>query len=255
MMGARVAVHEQALSLAERLRKECDVSSATPLEPARELPLFFPVACIIVAPLTVLSLYEWLSERGSFEASTLRICRDRRLRGAVVAHRGRGFLFADAADSPHEQRFTWAHEAAHYLGDHAYPRRDAIARHGENIAEIIDGKRAPTQNEQIDATLLGTSLEQYVHLMAHEDEASKSPRKAVALQESEARADAFACEILAPFALLKSRFPAVAANTEGAMQVQSTLVTEFGIPLKHALLHARAFVAQYGRRGSLLESL
>lgn len=248
------SAYEEALLLANRLRKECDAVPATPLEPARELPLFFPVACVIVASLTVSSLSEWLRERQSFEPSTLRICRDRRLRGAVVAYRGRGLLFADATDSPDEQRFTWAHEAAHFLGDHAYPRRDAIAKHGQSISDVIDGKRPPTKTERIDVTLSRTSLEQHVHLMMREDE-QESTWAAMALRESEARADAFACELLAPFALLRNRFPAIGASSQSVMQVQSTLVAEFGIPLEHALQHARTFVAEYGQRSSLLGSL
>lgn len=255
MHNGSISIYEQALSLAERLRKECDYSPTTPIEPTSELPLFFPVVCIKITPLSVVSLHEWLSKRRDMSTSVLRICRDRRLRGAVVAHCGRGMLFANSADPPHEQRFTWAHEAAHFLGDHFYPRHDAIQKHGQSIAEVIDGKRAPTQKEKIDATLLRTSLNQYVHLMVQKEEMKKSSWRAFMLRESEARADAFACELLAPFALLKERFPKFAANSAETAQLQSTLVTEFELPAEHAMEHARAFIARYGRRSSLLESL
>lgn len=243
--------HWSALALANRLRAECEAAPDAPLEPQRALPLFFPVACVLVASLSVASLSEWLRERKTFSPNALRACGDRRLRGAIVAYCGRGMLFADAGDTPAEQRFTLAHEAAHFLGDHYYPRLDAMRLHGREILEVVDGLRAPTAAERIDSALRRVTLEQHVHLLAREGNILSVPR----LDEIEARADAFACEILAPFAALEQRFSALDSSMQTVAHIQSTLVADFGLPLAHAAVHARAFVAAHGRRRSLADSL
>lgn len=47
---------------------------------------------------------------------------DRALRACLVAFRGRGVIFLDAADAAAEFRFSLAHEAAHFIVDYLVPR-------------------------------------------------------------------------------------------------------------------------------------
>src|SRR3954469_16078732 len=94
--------------------------------------------------LSVARLRDWLAQREAEAPPDLRGCRDRRLRGAVIAWRGFGLVCADAEDAEAERRFTVAHEAAHFLGDHFYPRQDLLHRFGAAIQPVLDGIRPPT---------------------------------------------------------------------------------------------------------------
>src|SRR4051794_24155656 len=47
---------------------------------------------------------------------------DRRLRACLVAWRGWGYVFLDGTDAEDEQRFSLAHELAHFLKHYWQPR-------------------------------------------------------------------------------------------------------------------------------------
>src|SRR5947208_702339 len=95
------------------------------------------------------------------------LCRtaDRRLRACLVAWRGWGYVFLDEADAEDEQRFSLAHELAHFLKHYWQPRREAVRRLGQQILEVYDGRRSPTAAEQLDGLLSESSLGFHVHLM------------------------------------------------------------------------------------------
>ena len=139
------------------------------------------------------SVRAWLAESG---LSRLCPVADRRLRACLVAWRGWGYVFLDAADAEEERRFSLAHELAHFLRHHWQPRRQAVRRLGEQIIEVFDGRRAPTPAERLRGLLAGTSLDSYVHLMERDGDGRMA--RAVGLAEWEA--DRLAYELLAPAA-------------------------------------------------------
>jgi hypothetical protein len=104
-------------------------------------------------------------------------------------------VFLDGEDNDSERRFTLAHEIAHFILDHLLPRLRALKIFGERILPVLDGRRAPSQEEILSAVLERVQLGVQVHLM------SRSPKGAICtweVEESEQRADRFALELVAP---------------------------------------------------------
>src|SRR6266536_3027890 len=112
--------------------------------------------------LSISAVDAWLAQRDS--QLLLRIP-DRPLRACMVVHEGNGILFVDAADPEDEQRFSLAHEIAHYLVEYALPRDRARRRLGEGILPVLHGRRAASPEERIGAVLGGVSLGICWHLM------------------------------------------------------------------------------------------
>ena len=169
---------------------------------------------------------------------------DRRLRGALVAFADHGILFLDGADHEAEQRFTAAHEAAHFVLDYLLPRRRALALLGDGIRPVLDGERPPTCEERIDAALTACPLGLHVHLLDRRD-----PTGRVALAED--RVDRLARELLAPADELDRRFdgcPPAEADLVAA------LIDDYGLPAAEAAAHARSWLAAR-RRPTLLGGL
>lgn len=240
-------------SLATRLRRDASYPSHLPLTVEGMLPRLYPVATVLLPRLSVARIRDWLAHRRADVPPGLTNCRDRQIRGAVVAWRGHGLLCADAADTEAERRFTFAHEAAHFLGDHFYPRQDLLDRFGPSIQPVLDGLRAPTRQEQVDALLGRTSLTLHTHFMERGEALATSLRTAV--DRAEAEADAFACEILAPTAALETRFSGLRADEGATALVLASLASEFGLPPALAARWARRFVARYGEPVTLLHRL
>lgn len=255
---------------AERLRFEAKCEADVPLDVETLLPCLYPAVCIQISGLSVRALRHWFQRQGLPTPPTLVICRDRRLRGGVIASRGYGLLFADQSDTPEEIRFTFAHEAAHFLHDHLYPRQDLLRRFGPRIQPVLDGLRPPTRDERIDALLAHADLALHTHLLERDNypkhdfdskqgdsELSFSPNYNIDsdLERIEGEADVFACEILAPHAALSAYFPAIALDEESVTQVHRVLVSDFGLPDAPAEDYARDWVAEHGQPDSLLDRL
>jgi hypothetical protein len=211
------------------------------------------VATVLLPRLSVSRLRQWLPRHGAEVPPALSTCRDRRLRGAVVAWRGHGLLCVDAEDGEPEQRFTFAHEAAHFLQDHLYPRQDLLERHGFSIQPVLDGLRPPSAEERVDALLGRTSLTLHTHLLERDRDLAPTLRQGV--QAAEAAADQFACELLAPTAALDARVRRLRAGENAIVPVCAVLVSEFGLPPVPASMWARRFVERHGEPISLLHRL
>ena len=236
---------------ADRLRREAGLPQDSPAAPERVLPRLYPVASILLPDLCVSVLREWLERHGANAPSLVR-CRDRRLRGAVVAWKGCGLLCADAGDGDLQRRFTLAHEAGHFLQDHYYPRQDLLNRFGPGIQSVLDGLRPPTVEERVDALLGRASFALYTHLFDRDDELAWGSG---AVQAAEEGADEFACEMLAPRAALRLRCPDLRADEDSATRVRGVLVHEFGLPPGPALRCARRFVARHGSPVTVLHRI
>lgn len=233
---------------AERLRTATGCSCTDPLDPIRLLPRFYSLAFVPVAGLSVQRIGDWLERHQTVSPSSLMACCERDLRGGIVAWHGHGFIFLDADDSDVERQFAAAHEAAHFLQDHYYPRLDVLHRLGPQIQPVLDGLRAPTLAERIDALLSHTSLYLHTHLL---DREAMSPE----LLEIEADANAFACEVLAPCAALEQRFERMRYSETHLAELRAILETEYCLPACYAALYAERFAARYASAPTLLDRL
>lgn len=154
---------------------------------------------------------------------------DRPLRGCLVAWRGAGFIFLDAADPPDERRFSLAHELAHFLRDYLGPRGKAERVLGPAVRAVFDGVRQPSPAERLHALLRNVPLGCHVHLMAR-DEGSRPPEVEVAERD----ADRLAFELLAPAAEVLGR----GASGADAAQLAARLGTDFALPAGPACEYA-----------------
>ena len=151
---------------------------------------------------------------------------DRPLCGCLVARGETGLILVEADDPPAEQRFSVAHELAHFLRDHDAPRRKVLARLGRDAADLLARGRPPTPELRVAAAFRGVPLGRSVHLLDRDRRGRPTSREAA---EAEAAADRLAWELLAPF-------KAVAA---GSGDLVGRLVTLFGLPPGPAAEYAR----------------
>lgn len=201
-----------------------------------------PLALFKAPDLTIQYVYQWLQANGLAAIDDGRM---RRLRGCLFAHHDHGVIFLDCVDPPDEQRFTLAHEVAHFLLDYWFPRRRTLRALGETIRPVLDGWRAPTAEERLHALLANTPLGVVKHLMERPDEGLPSS----AVLAVETRADRLALEILAPAALLSKRYLMGASHLGYAMRIQrltTALVNDFGLPTPIAESYARRLLRQRG---------
>ncbi|MGH2532301.1 MAG: ImmA/IrrE family metallo-endopeptidase [Thermomicrobiales bacterium] len=202
------------------------------------LPYALPVYQQIMPGLRLASIDNWLSRHGCaqrFDAE------DRELCGCLVAYRGFGMIFVDGADEPNERRFTLAHEVAHFLLDYYMPRAKAQALLGPEILPVLDGDRAPTQDERIDAAIAKCAIGVHVHLLDRRDPSGEIAGK-------EDRADRLARELLAPDEVLSDRYREYAFDEFAMAQ---DLEAGFGLPPAEAAAYARARL--HGRRATILQ--
>ncbi|HEY7030663.1 MAG TPA: ImmA/IrrE family metallo-endopeptidase [Thermomicrobiales bacterium] len=216
-----------------------------PTAPPRDLQgavsLSLPVTTVTLPALALGRVERWLLARGiehRFDAD------NRRLRGCLVATRGHGFVFVDGADAEDERRFTLAHEVAHFLMDYELPRERAIRVLGEGIAAVLDGERAPTGAERIDAALAACPLGLHTHLLARVGD--RGARAAA----FEARTDRLAWELLAPAAEVCHL---AAGDAEG--DLLGVLTSRYGLPRGEAERYARCLRRTYGPPPSFVDWL
>jgi Zn-dependent peptidase ImmA (M78 family) len=113
------------------------------------------------------------------------------------------FIFLDSADSQPHQKFSLAHEVAHYLLDYHLPRQKVIERLTKTTLEVLDGLRQPTLTERVSGLLEGVELTPHTHFMERGAEGDILSREILRIEE---RADRLALELLAPY---KQAYPAV----------------------------------------------
>lgn len=168
---------------------------------------------------------------------------DRPLRGALYCWAGVGFTFLDPTDPPDEQRFSFAHELAHFLRDYAAPRRQAEQTLGPAALEVLDGLRPPTAGERVHAVLRNRPLTPHCHFMSR-DPAGRPEGED---RRAEADADRLAFELLAPAELLHAEHdsPALAHRLAG----------EFGLPASVAGEYARLLLPPADLSGGLIARL
>jgi hypothetical protein len=171
----------------------------------------------------------WLAERGvRLPAELTEGQHDRPLHACLACH-GRGhFLFLEKEDGPAEQRFSLAHEAAHFLRDYLWPRLEAERRLGAGALAVFDGERPATTAERIQFLLRNVSVAAHVHLLARDGRGAPTGPEA----EAERCADRLAYELLAPADV-------VLPEDVGAVELERRLEEECGLPAEHARRYAR----------------
>jgi hypothetical protein len=188
--------------------------------------LALPLARVELPGLCVSAVDDYLARRDlPWRTGTA----DRPLRACLVARGGHGYVFLEASDPPEEQRFSLAHEIAHYLLDHAEPRARAAARLGAAALEVLDGRRPPTRAERVHAVLARVALDLRVHLLDRTPQGYPTSDRASA---AERRADRLAFELLAPHDAV------LAALDDAAADLITVLTTRFGLPPDEAAAYA-----------------
>lgn len=185
----------------------------------------------VLAGLSVQRVSAWLRDQG---VSSLAAEHDRALCACLFAGSGCGFIFLDAADDEAEQRFSLAHELAHYLRHYHEPRRRAVAKFGQQILDVFDGKRPPTATEHLHALLRNIRVGEHVHLLARDD---RRRIASTAIASAEVDADLLGCELLAPAAVMlqQTRRRTLRASR---LEAEGQLETTFGLPSSMATWYA-----------------
>lgn len=212
--------------LARRFWTEAGVEEPFPRQLHSTIENTLQVSVRFLPQLTVSRVLDWLRQRGIVLAIQ---ATDRRLRGCMVASGGHGFLFLEANDPPDEQRFSLAHELAHFLRDYWEPRRRLKAALGAKVLEVCDGLRPARPEECLHALLRQMPLGLQVHLL-HREGARPASRQE---EEAEEAADLLAFELLAPAGTVLVR-----TNCTTKTELQGDLQTCYGLPSGPAAQYA-----------------
>ncbi len=182
-----------------------------------------PLSVIYLSKISVAAVHEWLRRN---RVACPGAIDDRPLRACLVARAGAGFVFLAGTDAENEQRFSLAHELAHFLRHYWHPRQLASRRLGPRILEVLDGQRPATFEERLQAVLRFVPVGFHIHLMER-DERGRFADSAVAVAEHEA--DRLAYELLAPAEAVQSRL-----GTLDGTALADLLGQEFGLPRAQA---------------------
>jgi hypothetical protein len=221
-----------------------------PRDLAAIVPLYLPLAFVSIDELSTTVVEEWLARRRIMHRHDRN---GRRLLGALVARAGRGVVFIDSNDDAQEQRFTAAHEVAHFIEDHVLPRMKAIKAFGEDILPVLDGERPPTPEESVSAVLNRVPLGIQVHLM------DRGPQGTICswdVEEREQRADRLALEIIAPAKAALRELRRDGQTTEKEVDDAARILCAcFGLPLSAAASYASLLLRKRQPRPKLSEIL
>ncbi|MFP2958576.1 ImmA/IrrE family metallo-endopeptidase [Myxococcus sp. 1LA] len=222
--------------------QECD---AYPRDLAAAAPYQLSVEMVPIHKLTTAHVSAWTSMRNIKHpiADT-----EREIYGCMVASKGSALLFHDTGDSEDEQRFTVAHEVAHFVLDHVIPRARALRYFGDRILPVLDGKRDASLEEKLSSVFGQVPLGVQVRLM---DRNPSGHLASGVIAEAERRADRLALELLAP-AVLVRRILRSSSGEDGVLRV----ARQFGLPEDKARGYARLLMPQeQASRFSIIEFL
>ncbi len=206
-----------------------------PRDLGRVVGYAFPLTVHPIEALSTARVQQWLCSRNM---SVPLDATDRRLQAGLFARGGAGFIFLDSADDEREQRFSLAHELAHFLRHYWQPRQQGRAALGEPVLEVFDGKRLPHPSERLGALLANVPLGCHVHLMARDERVAAGP---IAVAEEEA--DRLAYELLAPAELVAVKLHSVEVSNR-QVWAANVLQEVFGLPPGAATAYAALLVPE-----------
>jgi len=216
-----------------------NVMPPPPRDLGRVASLRLALSLVSLPKLNVAGIERWLARR---QAPYRFLCQNRALCGCIVATRGHGLLFIDSEDDIDEQRFTVAHEVAHFLLDYETPRQHVLDLFGETIRPVLDGERAPTSEEWIDAVLSRMTLGVFTNMMAR---GAQGGIDQGSILRAEERADRLALELLAPSEAVLAHLPAHTLSPfERVSQTVELLVDVYRLPRLVARPYAAALIPQ-----------
>jgi hypothetical protein len=222
---------DEVAALAEEFWERVGFREPFPRDLERVLVLSTPAFPVRLPGLCPSAARHWLSQRGiSLPLSVP----DRPLDGCIVAYRGHAVIFVEEGLPPDHGRAVLAHEFAHFLADYQRPRERAVRRLGPSLLPVLDGERPATAAEELAGALAGVTLGAHVHYM----ERSFDPSALSATDRVERRADALACELLAPRAAVCAAVGEGGRLPREARPSRRVLRERFGLPGRWAAAHA-----------------
>lgn len=238
------------LQVAEAARSfwdDANLPDAYPRDLRRAIALTQPISIVLMPELQVSRVQTWLQRQG--RAVDVSVS-DRPLRACLIAQFGVGIIFVDGSDHEREQRYSIAHELAHFLLDYRAPRQEAVARLGEEILDVLDGLRPPRVEERAVALLTGAPARTHVHLLGRAEEEAA----AESIEFAEARADALAVELLAPWSDVAEQVTRLGIGADRNAIVR-LLTTRYGLPTVPARRYAARFQPRRQGGSALLQHL
>ena len=231
---------------AERFWQAAGEAEPFPRRLEDSIALTLPVMVARLPRLGIFSAERWLNcHSSSTQSIQLGAARpggqpDRRLRACLVAAEGNGCILLDAGDPPDEQRYSLAHEVAHFILEYQRPRRAVHHHLGEAALAVLDGHRPATDRERVEATLAGVTLGAHVHLM----ERGLHGVEQAGIARAEADADRLGLQLLAPEACALAILPRAGRFGERLAGGTAALVAAFGLPAPIAASYARRLITQ-----------
>lgn len=221
------------VAAADAFWAESGMAPSFPRDLRRAVARSQPVSVVMLAALHVAKAEAWLRRQG--KAIDIDVI-DRPLRACLVAQSGAGIIFIDGRDGEAEQRYSLAHELAHFLLDYCAPRRAAVARLGEGVLDVLDGHRPARTEERVVGILANVDIRPHVHLMGRFADLTMSGNVA----HAESRADTLALELLAPWDDVTSRIAALGISADQAA-ISRLLLEHYGLPGPLAEQYAAGF--------------
>lgn len=211
----------------------------------RAIARALPLTIVLLPQLSVRAAEDWLEQQGAHISVDVR---NRPLRACLVSRFGHGMIFVDGVDSEHEQRFSIAHELAHFLRDYMLPRQRAIQRLGAGVLEGLDGIRPVLPDERMKGLLARVPVDVHVHLMDRQEPWGAS----TAIDTAEGNADRLAFELLAPWETVRHEMQelGMAQNRQAALVL---LAMHYGLPRVQADRYAQLLIPERPTPSKLLD--
>ncbi len=163
-----------------------------PINLERAVARALPLAVVKLPQLSTRKVTDVLARIGTVPWS---MTADRPLRACLVADVGVGLVFLDGTDPEDEQRFSLAHEVAHFLLHYIEPRDRVLGHLGAGIAEVLNRQRPPTLAERLSSAMSGVTLEPFRHAMSRDQ---RGDMLHVRTENMEGEADDLAIELIIP---------------------------------------------------------